>query len=471
MTVMGSRGRSRLALVTAALLAALALVTLQSATRAPARAITDAAGACLSSTSLNFGTRSLASTSPPQTVLLTSCGADPLTVTSIAMTGTNPGDFAIASDTCTGVTLAPTTSCMLTITFTPTAIDGRSANVSITDDAPSSPQQVYLYGTGATARVCLSASSLNFGTLVLGTVSEPETIVVNNCGTDVLTFTSITLTGANPGDFDLTDNCSAAPLEATTGCTLVITFTAAAAGSRSATILIADDAPSAPQQAYLYGTGAAPAFCASSTSFNFGTIRPGTTSPAQTLAVTNCGTDVLTFTSITKTGTNPADFAITDNCSGFPLNPTSSCLITITFTPGGIDGRSASLSILDTAPGSPHSIYLAGSGATPRLCWSAGSFSFGSRAVGTTSPAQTVLITNCGSDPLTITSLSLTGANPGDFGLAPNSCTAAPLAPTESCSANLTFKPTVTGSRTAYLTAVDNAPASPHSTYLYGTGT
>jgi len=92
-----------------------------------------------------------------------------------------------------------------------------------------------------------------------------------------------------------------------------------------------------------------------------------------------------------------------------------------------------------------------------------GALTFGSQTVSTTAPAQLVRVTNTGADPL-----SLTVSVSGDF--AQTTTCGAPLASGETCSVAVTFTPTGTGTRSGTLTFLDNAPGSPHSVTLTGTG-
>jgi uncharacterized repeat protein (TIGR01451 family) len=86
---------------------------------------------------------------------------------------------------------------------------------------------------------------------------------------------------------------------------------------------------------------------------------------------------------------------------------------------------------------------------------------------GTTSP-QVMTLTNKGGSPLTITSVGITGANAGDF--AGTSACGSPVAAGASCQIKVTFTPTASGARTAALAVSDNAPGSPQSVALSGTG-
>lgn len=100
----------------------------------------------LSTKSLTFAAQTVGTTSSPQSVTLTNNGGGTLTISSITITGTNLADFA-QTNNCPA-TLPTMGTCSITVTFTPTALGSRTAAVTITDNASSSPQKVTLSGTG-----------------------------------------------------------------------------------------------------------------------------------------------------------------------------------------------------------------------------------------------------------------------------------------------------------------------------------
>jgi hypothetical protein len=96
---------------------------------------------------VTFTGQAVGTTSAPSTITVTNVSTTPnLAVTGVAITGANPGDFAIVSNTCTGASLALETSCTVGVTFRPTLPGGRSATLSITDNASGSPQSAALNG-------------------------------------------------------------------------------------------------------------------------------------------------------------------------------------------------------------------------------------------------------------------------------------------------------------------------------------
>jgi hypothetical protein len=118
----------------------------------------------------------------------------------------------------------------------------------------------------------------------------------------------------------------------------------------------------------LSGTGvvSGPNATLSANSLTFATQLEGTTSPAQSITLTNYGTVALSVTGIGFTGADPGDFAETNTC-GSSVAPGASCTINVTFNPTGINERTVSLSISDNAPGSQQTISLSGVGTVVEL--------------------------------------------------------------------------------------------------------
>ena len=102
----------------------------------------------LSPASLAFGNQPVATASSAQTVTLTNSGSAALSITSLAVTGTNASNFAEVGNTC-GSSVAAGGTCTVAVTFTPSAAGATSAALTIADNASGSPQSVSLSGTGA----------------------------------------------------------------------------------------------------------------------------------------------------------------------------------------------------------------------------------------------------------------------------------------------------------------------------------
>jgi hypothetical protein len=101
----------------------------------------------------------------------------------------------------------------------------------------------------------------------------------------------------------------------------------------------------------------------------------------------------------------------------------------------------------------------------PQLSISPLSIDFGSQMVGSVSAPQSVSLTNVGTQMVTLSSVG----GGAEF-TATNGCGNS-LAPGASCSVQISFAPTATGSQSGSLTLADNAPGSPQAVSLSGNGT
>jgi hypothetical protein len=112
---------------------------------------------------------------------------------------------------------------------------------------------------------------------------------------------------------------------------------------------------------------------------------------------------------------------------------------------------------------------LADKPAAPLPAVSTPCFTFAGQAVGTTSPAQSTVLTNLGPGALTISGVSLQGINPGEFAQT-NTCGSS-LAVGGSCKISITFTPTVKSTpQQAYVQVSDNAVGAALSLQVIGTG-
>ena len=114
--------------------------------------------ASLSPSSLIF-TEAVGDTSKAQTITLSNAGTTEMKIKKFVASS----EFTISSNTC-GTVLLAGTNCKIGITFAPTQVGVRLGSLTITDNAPNSPQAVSLSGTGTgtTATVTLTPASETF---------------------------------------------------------------------------------------------------------------------------------------------------------------------------------------------------------------------------------------------------------------------------------------------------------------------
>jgi hypothetical protein len=309
-------------------------------------------------------------------------------------------------------------------------------------------------GSNSAPAVALSPSQLEYAVQTVGSTSAAQTVLLRNMGSSALSISSITTSG----DFAQTDDCGSS-VPAAGNCTFSVTFTPTAAGARSGSISIQDNAAGSPHVISLSGTGTGPGAVLAPTSLTFSAQVVGTSSAAQAVTLTNTGNATLNVGSVQVTG----NYSQTDNCPA-ALAASSSCAINVTFTPTASGTRNGTLTISDNAYSSPETVNLTGTGLAPVAVVAPTTLTFPSQQVGTSSAAQAVTLNNTGNAALNISSIQVTG----NYTQTDN-CPAA-LASSSSCTINVTFTPTASGTRNGTLTISDNAPGSPQTVSLTGTG-
>jgi hypothetical protein len=202
----------------------------------------------ISPLTLNFGTIQVgSSTTLPLQVTNTSITA----ATFNAITAT--GDYAVTGDCPTrGNTLAPTTSCTLQVTFSPTQSGTRTGTLNIATSLSTLPLAVPLTGIGIQSHLQITPGSLNFGSIAVG-ASANLSLTLANTGTAPLTSLAFNITG----DYAITVPCTLTTLQPGATCPITVTFTPTTLGSRSGTLTITSSDSTSPDIVPLTGTGVA----------------------------------------------------------------------------------------------------------------------------------------------------------------------------------------------------------------------
>lgn len=219
-----------------------------------------------------------------------------------------------------------------------------------------------------------------------------------------------------------------------------------------------------------------PTLAISPTSLDFGVQPVGITSVPKTVTLTNNTSDPIPFpgSSVSFSGSNPADFASPSNTCAASIAAGASCAVSVTFTPSVTSGESAALVItvvitnggLSSSQSFDVSLTGSGSATAPGVGLAPTSLDFGGQLLTTTSAAKTVTLTNNGNATLTINSIV---TSPSDFAISNNPCGAS-LAVGANCIISVTFAPTAVGARTGTLTITDNAGSGTQSIPLTGSG-
>jgi hypothetical protein len=314
----------------------------------------------------------------------------------------------------------------------------------------------------------------NFGTVTVGVGSAIATKTISHTGNASVQLTSVT--SSNALEFAIVGGtCTAgAYVNPTQSCTVQVQFTPAATGARSGQITIVSNGLGSPQSFAVSGTGqtggaGTPALTMPSAT-NFGTVSVGASSSVVAKTISSTGTAAAQITTVTST--NPSEFAIVSRtCTdGATVNAGSSCTVSVQFSPAASGARNGQITVTSNGTGSPQSFAVSGTGQTvagsPALSVPA-SANLGSSAVGVQTAGTQITINSTGTASATITSVLSSSAS--EFPIVGNTCGV--VAAGSNCKVTVAFRPLAAGARSGSITVASNAPGSPHTVSLSGTGT
>ena len=199
--------------------------------------------------------------------------------------------------------------------------------------------------------------------------SATSPITVRNEGIDPVTVNTLSIAGAQAADFAVdgsTDGCTGRVLAAGSSCTVRVTFSPSAVGDRAARLVVNHTGLNGPTSVGLSGIGrAAEGIAALSVDrdrLEFGDLRVGRTSVAQTVTVSNRGGSApLVVDSTTLSGPDAVDFTVTGSTCTSPVDPGATCEVKVAHTPTASGRATASLDV-SAATADPRSLSVALSG-------------------------------------------------------------------------------------------------------------
>ncbi|MFF8725759.1 choice-of-anchor D domain-containing protein [Streptomyces sp. NPDC015171] len=441
---------------------------------------------------LNFGSVATGSTSDAQTVTVSNPADTAASVSSISVSG----DYSRTS-TC-GSSIPANGSCTVSVRFTPTATGSRSG--ALTVDAGGLTHTVSLSGTGTAPGPVLATdpASLSFAGTVVGSSAAAQTVKVTNSGTAPATVSGVSATG----DFSQTNNCASLAVGAS--CTVNVGFKPTAGGSRTGNLTVTSNANNSPAVVSLAGSG-----IDSTTDVAAG--RPATASSSSSPYVASNLTDpdastywesvngsfpqwaqvdlgqnyrvgkvvlrlppakawsARTQTLSVQGSTDGSSFSTIKASAGYTFDPDAgNNTATITFS--AATARYVRVNITantgwNAAQLSDFEVFPSDGGASDAtLSASPTSLSYPTQALNTASSARTITVTNTGTAAATVSGITVTG----DFSQTDNCGTS--IAANASCTVNVTFRPTASGTRTGELSIASNASNGTTAVSLTGTG-
>jgi hypothetical protein len=322
-----------------------------------------------------------------RTFTIRNTGNVALSIGTITIGGAHASDFSVTTPP--AATVAANSSTTFVVTFSPSAINLRTATISIVNnDSDENPYNFAIQGFGIIPEIDIQGNTTSivdgdttpsfadwtdFGSSV-GT----RTFTIFNNGNLPLTIGTITITGTNASDFSVTTPPSAT-VPSLGSTTFVVTFTPGAIGVRTATInIVNNDTNENPYNFNIQGTGSTREIdlqgnglsisngdmitsISDHTDFGPADINLGTVT--RTFTIRNTGSFPLSISNPTITGLNASEFSITVNPASGSLGAGASTTFQVTFNPSAVFTRVAQINIVNNdSDENPYTFAIQGTG-------------------------------------------------------------------------------------------------------------
>jgi hypothetical protein len=344
--------------------------------------------------SLSFPATDVGSSAATQTVTVTNSGTTAATVSSVAVTGAYS-----QTNNCTSIAVNGT--CTVTVKFTPTAATN-AGTLTVSSNANNSPLTVGLSGSGITPTTNLAlnkpvTASSDYETYVPANVTDgnassywesadgaayPQTISVDlgsaqSIGSVTLdlppstawstrTETLSVLGSASGTSFSQLVGSAGYTFNPSAGNTVTISLPSGTSARYVELSFTGNTGWPAAQLSEFEvfpgggSSGGASALTASPASLSFGGEAVGSASAAQTVTVSNPGSTAATVSGVSVTGA----FSQANTC-GASIAAGGTCTVSVKFAPAAAGAAAGTLSVASSAPGSPLTVALSGTGTSP----------------------------------------------------------------------------------------------------------
>jgi len=408
----------------------------------------------LSSSTLSFGTVGVGQ-SATQTVTLTNSGTEMLAVSAISVKGTG----FTASGPALPISLSAGQSASVSAVFKPTVDTQETGTITITSNAPNSPELVALSGTGTeAAALTVSPAAITFGTVTVGSTAA-QTVKVTNTGNESATISKTAISGTGVSISGLTTPMTLAAGQATS---FTVTYKPSSPGTLGGTVSITSNATDASLVIDLSATATSAAVAdltVSPAAITFGSVAVGSTE-TQKVTVTNTGNGSAAISKLAISGTGVSISGLT---TPMTLTAGQATSFTVTYKPSSPGTLGGAVSITSNATDSSVVINLSAIATSSTLGATPSTVNFGNVVVGSTTP-QTIQLTNVGTAQIAISSITPSAASVVVSGItAPVT-----LAPGTSATFAATYKPTAAATLSGQITVTSNAVGSPTTINLSG---
>ena len=357
-----------------------------------------------------------------------------------------------------GETIQPGQSITFTAQFSPTSVGSATGSISVASNAPNSPMAIALTGAGTQPGLASTPSAVRFGNVGVGT-SGTASVSLTNTGSASVTISQARVTGAG---FTMTGSPAGQTIQPGQSVSFMTKFSPTSVGNANGNISISSDAPNSPMSIALTGAGTQPGLASTPSAVSFGSVVVGSSGSAS-VNLSNTGSASVTISGASATG---AGFTMIGSPAGQTIQPGQSISFTAQFSPTAVGSASGSISISSNASNSPMTIALAGLGTQPGLAASPTAVNFKGVVVGGSATAS-INLSNSGTAAVTVSQATVSGAG---FTIS-GSPAGQTIQPGQSVSFTAQFSPTSVGSDSGSVSIASNAPNSPLTIALSGTGT
>jgi hypothetical protein len=213
----------------------------------------------ISPTLLSFGNVSTGTSSNPAFATVSNNTTSPITLNTpyYVISGTNAADYtntgSVNNPCQNGLVMAAGSTCIVGITFSPSATGSRTATITINSSVGSAAAS--LTGAGTQATLLIAPSSYAFGNVNVGATSAPQTVTLTNTGTGTLTglFQNQVISDLN--NYQISANACGSTLATSASCTLQIVCHPVVSGLINANMTFITNANNSPTVATLTCTG------------------------------------------------------------------------------------------------------------------------------------------------------------------------------------------------------------------------
>jgi ASPM-SPD-2-Hydin domain-containing protein/centrosomal CEP192-like protein len=389
------------------------------------------------------------------TITLTNNGQTPVRISKVIVSGAGFSQLGLEAN----VTIPPLQKKTFTEYFAPRVATEVKGAIAIYSNASDPLLTIASIGVGM-QQISISPA-VAFGEVTVGNKGQ-RAITITNHGNTSVRVSKITVSGA---DFIQTGLVAPVIIAAQKSLTFTAYFVPKAAGETEGAITVASNGSDPSVTVVMTGIGTASTghLVAVPVNAEFQKVAIGETN-SQSIRVSNTSAKSVVVSRVDVAGTG---FTLVGLAASFTIPAGGSSTFNVKFSPALAGTTTGSVSLVSNAANSPLTIPLVGTSipATLLLQASSASLNFEKVAMGNSSLLN-VTLTNEGNSKVTISTVRLTGAGFSESG----AVSGLVLAPAQSTTVKIVFKPTVVGSIAGSLSVASNATNSPTTVSMEGAG-